>query len=127
MQMDGIRGYSGWSWIFFVCVFLCSELIYLANFSQVQGIVTCLLGIVGYLLIVDFPDQAARSWHFLNQSETDFMVQRIQVDRQDAIPEAFNLRNYLKAALDLKIWGFAALFGLSTTTTYAIAYFLPIM
>jgi hypothetical protein len=34
---------------------------------------------------------------------------------------------YLKGALDLKVWGFAALFGLTTTNTYAIAYFLPII
>jgi hypothetical protein len=30
-------------------------------------------------------------------------------------------------AFDLKIWGFAALFGLTTVNTYAIAYFLPII
>ena len=39
----------------------------------------------------------------------------------------FNLANYLKHAADLKVWGFASLFGLTTTTTYAIAYFLPII
>lgn len=33
----------------------------------------------------------------------------------------------MKNALDLKVWGFAALFGLTTTNTYAIAYFLPII
>lgn len=30
-------------------------------------------------------------------------------------------------AYDLKIWGFAALFGLTTVNTYAIAYFLPLI
>jgi len=33
----------------------------------------------------------------------------------------------LANALDLKVWGFAWLFGLTTTNTYAIAYFLPII
>lgn len=37
------------------------------------------------------------------------------------------MRNYLLCACDAKVWGFAALFGLTTTVTYAIAYFLPII
>ena len=39
----------------------------------------------------------------------------------------FHWGKYLKNALDLKVWGFACLFGLTTTCTYAIAYFLPII
>jgi hypothetical protein len=39
----------------------------------------------------------------------------------------FKVGKYLKNALDLKVWGFACLFGLTTTCTYAIAYFLPII
>lgn len=40
---------------------------------------------------------------------------------------SFKVGKYLKNALDLKVWGFACLFGLTTTSTYAIAYFLPII
>lgn len=43
------------------------------------------------------------------------------------MPEKFSARKYLACALDLKVWAFAALFGLTTTITYAIAYFLPII
>jgi len=57
----------------------------------------------------------------------DFVVARIEKDRHDAIPEEFNISKYLKNAADLKVWGFASLFGLTTTMTYAIAYFLPII
>lgn len=64
---------------------------------------------------------------FLNKAEVDFIVARIDQDRHDAIPEEFNISKYLKNALDLKVWGFAFLFMLSTTMTYAIAYFLPII
>ena len=39
----------------------------------------------------------------------------------------FRVGQYLRNALDLKVWGFASLFGLTTTCTYAIAYFLPII
>lgn len=92
-----------------------------------EGIITCLLGIAGYFLIVDFPEQSKNSWNFLTEAEAAYVVARIEKDRHDAIPNEFRLGAYLKNAVDLKVWGFAALFGLSTTTSYAIAYFLPII
>merc|ERR1712230_170535 len=49
MQMDGLADYSGWRWIFIM-----------------EGILTCVVGIIGYLFLVDFPDRAAKtSWAFL--------------------------------------------------------------
>ncbi|RDW59665.1 MFS general substrate transporter-30 [Coleophoma cylindrospora] len=110
MQMDGLSGLAGWRWIFII-----------------EGIITCCLGIVAYFLIVDFPEHASKSWHFLSERESQFMVARIEMDRHDAIPTTFNIRAYLSNAMDLKIWAFAAIFGLTTTNTYAIAYFLPVI
>lgn len=108
-EMSGI---AGWRWIFIM-----------------QGLITCLLGLAAYVLIVDFPELSTKSFglKFLNEKEAAFVVARIENDRHDAIPEEFNTAKYLKGALDLKVWGFAALFGLTTTMTYAIAYFLPII
>jgi hypothetical protein len=64
---------------------------------------------------------------FLSEDEAAFVVARIEKDRHDVIAEEFNIRKYLKGALDLKVWLFAALFMYTTTVTYAIAYFLPII
>lgn len=86
-----------------------------------------MFGIAGYFLIVDFPEHASKSWKFLTPAESAFVVARIEKDRHDAIPEPFKLSSYLKNALDSKVWGFASLFGLTTTNTYAIAYFLPVI
>lgn len=110
MQMNGLAHLSGWRWIFIM-----------------QGLITCIFGIVGYFMIVDFPELASTSWRFLSERESAFAVARIEKDRADAVPEKFNLKDYLKNALDAKIWGFAFLFGLTTTNSYAIAYFLPII
>ncbi|KAH8687101.1 major facilitator superfamily domain-containing protein [Tricladium varicosporioides] len=110
MQMDGVANLSGWRWIFII-----------------EGLITCVFGIAGYFLIVDFPELAAKSWAFLTPQESAFIVARIEIDRHDAIPEPFNLKNYLKNCLDSKVWAFACLFGLTTTNTYAIAYFLPVI
>lgn len=110
MQMDGIEGYRGWRWIFII-----------------EGILTCLIAIVGYFLIVGFPDDAHRSWHFLTEKETRMCIARVNIDRGDAVAEKFNWKKFLGAGTDLKIWGFAWIFGMSTTVTYALAYFLPII
>lgn len=101
---------AGWRWIFIM-----------------EGVITCAIALAGYYLVVDFPEKATTSFGFLTESEAAFVVARIEKDRHDAIPEAFSVKKYLGAALDLKVWGFAWLFGLTTTSTYAIAYFLPII
>jgi len=110
MQMNMVGGLAGWRWIFIM-----------------EGIITAIAGVIGYFMIVDFPEKAANSWKFLSKKESDFIVAKIQLDRHDVILEPFRLDSYLKAALDLKVWGFACLYGLITTNTYAIAYFLPII
>jgi len=106
-------GLAGWRWIFIL-----------------QGLLTIVVGFIGWYFIVDFPELAAKKGlgkKFLTENEAAFVVARIEKDRHDAFPEEFKVGKYLKNALDLKIWAFAALFGLTTTMTYAIAYFLPII
>ncbi|KAL2842029.1 phthalate transporter [Aspergillus pseudoustus] len=105
-------GIAGWRWIFVL-----------------QGALTCAVAIPSYVFIVDFPELAVKNTTrpFLTQREVDFVIARLEKDRNDVHAEAFELRNYLRAGADLKVWGFAALFGLITTITYAISYFLPII
>jgi hypothetical protein len=90
---------------------------------------TCAVALPAYIFIVNFPELAAeKSWlSFLNQREVDFVVARLEKDRNDVHADKFRLREYIQSGADLKVWGFAALFGLITTITYAIAYFLPII
>jgi MFS family permease len=54
-------------------------------------------------------------------------VDRIDADRGDAHLEPFSLVKFIAAGADLKIWGFAMLFFNTTTVTYSLAYFLPII
>ncbi|KAI1616636.1 phthalate transporter [Exophiala viscosa] len=110
MQMDGLAGLSGWRWIFII-----------------EGIVTCLLAFVAYFIIVDFPEDSPKSWHFLNEAEAAWVVARIEKDRSDTLPDKFSVGKYLRNALDSKVWAFAWLTMLTTTNSYAIAYFLPII
>ncbi|KAK6369411.1 hypothetical protein LTS17_009754 [Exophiala oligosperma] len=109
-KMDGVGGHAGWRWIFLM-----------------EGIITVVFGIVAYFLIVDFPEDAHKSWKFLKDDEIKIVIDRINRDRMDVETPPFKLGLYLKNALDWKIWFFAANFGLTSVVTYAAAYFLPIV
>lgn len=106
-------GIAGWRWIFIM-----------------MGIITVVFGFFSLLLIVDFPEISTRKgfgFKFLSEREAAFVVATIEQDRYDAVADKFSLNKYVKNAADLKVWAFAALFGLTTTTNYAVAYFLPII
>lgn len=110
MQMNGLQGITGWRWIFVV-----------------EGALTVALGLGAYWLLVDFPDSARESWSFLPARERAWVVARVEADRGDTAVARFRLGSFLRAGLDWKIWCYALLFFNTTTITYALAYFLPII
>ncbi|KAF5259962.1 hypothetical protein FOXYS1_9408 [Fusarium oxysporum] len=110
-QMDGLRGYQGWRWIFIM-----------------EGILTCVIAMVGYFFLVDFPDQGStKDRSFLSDKERAFIIRRINRDRNDADSEPWDFRQWISSAADIKIWAFATIFFCFTTVSYALAYFLPII
>lgn len=108
--MDGVAGKAGWRWILIM-----------------DGIITIALGIPAFLFIVDFPEQAAQSWKFLNEEEVKLVIARINADRRDVSTTPFNMKEYFGHAADWKLWFFAANFMLTSVVNYAVAYFLPIV
>jgi MFS family permease len=93
IHMDGLGNLAAWRWIFVM-----------------EGLLTCLVAFIGFLLIVNFPDEKNLSWKFLNREETAFVVRRINRDRRDASEAPFKLREFLQPGLDPKVWGFAIIF-----------------
>ncbi|KAJ6006772.1 hypothetical protein N7451_004716 [Penicillium sp. IBT 35674x] len=109
-KMNGLGNYAGWRWIFIM-----------------EGIITCLIGLAGYVFMVDFPEQAHKAWGFLTERESAYITRRINRDRQDAGLDKFSFSKFLKPARDLKVWGFALIFLCTTMQAYSIGYFLPII
>lgn len=85
------------------------------------------MGIGSYAILVDFPEQSPKSWHFLNESEAAYVVATIENDRSDVYMEPFTLKSYLRSGADSKVWAYAAMYMLTTANSYSIAYFLPII
>jgi MFS family permease len=109
-QMDGLGGLRGWRWIFII-----------------EGIISCLGALLSFIFLVGFPEDSHTAWRFLNKQERDFIIRRVNRDRQDAETEPFSLAAFFRPASDFKIWVFAFMFFAVTTVGYSINYFLPII
>jgi len=107
-KMKGIEHLSGWRWIFII-----------------EGVITCLLAVMGLILLVGFPDDGKTYKGFLTREETALIIRKVDADRGDAVAPKFSIREYLTSAKDPKIWLFAMLFFNTTTISYALAYFMP--
>lgn len=106
---------------------ITGEAILMIYWKQIEGLLTCVLGLGSYILLVDFPEKAPESWKFLNQTEVSFIITTIDRDRADTTVEPFSIREYLANGKDSKVWAYAILYMLGTMPSYAIAYFLPII
>ena len=109
-HLDGRGNLRGWQWMFLI-----------------QGSITCLMGILTYWWMVEFPENSQSSFKFLNKDETARAVSRIQSDRGDVEAEPFRWSLVLVHFLDLKVYGFAVMFFLLNLVSTALSYFLPIM
>ncbi|KAK5087990.1 hypothetical protein LTS08_004948 [Lithohypha guttulata] len=113
--MDGIGNLAGWRWIFVM-----------------EGIITCVLGLMGYVLIVDFPDKSTRIHPitrkaFLTVDEAKIVLGRIERDRGDAVVDKLTFQTIKQHLRDWKIWEYAWLYLLNNTVAYSFGFFLPII
>ncbi|KAF2088203.1 putative MFS transporter [Saccharata proteae CBS 121410] len=109
-QLNGRAGLEGWRWMFLV-----------------QGLISCILGIVTYWWMVDFPENAHKSFSFLTEEESNFAAQRIQKDRGDVKPEPLSLSKVLVHGQDPKVYGFCVMYFILNLVSTSLSYFLPII
>ena len=111
MQMKGLGGLGGWSWIFII-----------------EGIMTVLLGILAFFVIIDFPDKIVESGKkFITPEEVEIIKARIDRDRDDSVADELTWAKAGKVLCDWKLWCFALMFMSATTCSYAFSFFLPII
>ncbi|KAF9451529.1 MFS general substrate transporter [Macrolepiota fuliginosa MF-IS2] len=104
--LGGKRGISAWAWIFIV-----------------EGAITILFGLVSWFFIPDFPDQNK----FLTEEETKVVLERVEQDRGDSIPDELTVGKVLQHLGDWKMWAFAMMYFCATIPAYAIGFFVTII
>jgi hypothetical protein len=103
-----------------------------ANRKQKEGAVTILLGFLGFVTIIDFPDRSTQPSPvtrrpFLTVDEAAVILARIQHDRGDAVVDKLTWSSIALHLRDWKIWEFAWLYFLNNVVAYSWGYFLPII
>jgi len=104
--LNGRGGLGGWQWIFII-----------------EGIITIVLGILTFLFVPDFPDRNT----FLTEEQTKMILDRVERDRGDSIPDQITLRKIFTHLSDWTLWAYALIFLCSTMPAYAIGFFITII
>ncbi|KAH9487295.1 putative transporter C11D3.18C [Psilocybe cubensis] len=104
--LKGRGGLNGWQWIFII-----------------EGVITIALGLLTWLYIPDFPDKSK----FLNEAERKMILDRVEADRGDSIPDKMTRAKFFKHFFDPLVWAFAYMFLASTVPAYAIGFFITII
>ena len=107
-DLDGRAGLHAWRWIY-----LC------------EGLATTILAIVAFFIISDFPQDA--TW--IREDERRAIVQGLERDRHDAKHDHrhISLKECLRYLSEGHAWWMGVCFGCSTVSTYALAFFAPII
>jgi hypothetical protein len=66
----------------------------------IEGALTIVFGCVSWMFLPEFPDNNT----FLTSEETEFILERIEKDRGDSLPDAITLRKVFEHLSDWKIW-----------------------
>jgi hypothetical protein len=80
-----------------------ASLVYELTFLQiVEGAITMALGLLAFYFIPDFPDKN----NFLSREQTALILQRIESDRGDSVPDKITVSKVLHHLGDWKLWVF---------------------
>lgn len=102
MQMDGLGGVDAWRWIFIM-----------------EGLITIIVGAAAFVFLIDYPQNAEKTWFFLTASEANIILRRIEADRSDTeTDKKFKWSKFLRPALDLTVWGYGFLYTYITSTLH---------
>ncbi|RSM18517.1 hypothetical protein CDV31_002653 [Fusarium ambrosium] len=103
-SIDGVGGYSSWSWIFFV-----------------EGGASVLAGILAVLFILDFPNDS----DFLPPEEKAWLLRRLEADDGRKGTAKMSFGDVATALVDWKVFISGVLYVSACVTAYSVAVFAP--
>ncbi|OQO01552.1 hypothetical protein B0A48_12588 [Cryoendolithus antarcticus] len=103
-NMDGVRGYGGWSWIFII-----------------EGMLTVVCALGSWWIIPDWPETAT----FLTDEERTLLIARLSADVGDAKLNRLDKAATKRIFSDWKIWCSIIMYGGVVCTGYSTSFFVP--
>ncbi|KAF4983835.1 hypothetical protein FZEAL_841 [Fusarium zealandicum] len=105
-SLDGVGGYSGWSWIFFV-----------------EGAMTCASAVLAFFFIQPFPHEST----FLEPDEKIWLIRTLETDshKNGSKHNKMTAKGALNALKDWKILTGGVLYLAVCVTAYSISVFTP--
>lgn len=108
VQIANHTVWKGWRWIFVI-----------------EGAVTCLLGIIAYVYLVDFPNSPKNK--FLNEEEKEMVIARLAADRGTNEEHKVTWKSTAESLSDWKVWACTYMYMSGTIGSYAFSFFLPLI
>ncbi|KAJ4482056.1 major facilitator superfamily domain-containing protein [Lentinula aciculospora] len=103
-KMEGIGGRRGWQWIFIL-----------------EGLLTIIISLLAYFVVPTWSYQAK----FLDESERERLLFRLDNDTDPAHKEPFQWFYVKQAFTDHLVWGYALLFHGYAFALYSLTLFMP--
>lgn len=105
-SLDGVGGYSGWSWIFFI-----------------EGAMTCSAAVLAFFYVPPFPHEAT----FLKPEEKAWLLRKLELDSQQSKTkhEKMTFMGAIRSLRDWKILTAGVLYLAVCVTAYSISVFTP--
>ncbi|OAL43136.1 MFS general substrate transporter [Pyrenochaeta sp. DS3sAY3a] len=112
VKLNGAHGIAGWRWIFIV-----------------EGAATIGIAIIGYFLVIGFPDTmlASNKLQGFTQQELEVVLDRIDRDRQDSKPDKLTWPKFRQHVSNWELWVYGFMFLTCSAPIYAFAYFIQII
>lgn len=112
IKLNGVHGLSGWRWIFII-----------------EGAATIGLALLGYFMVLGFPDQILASGHHkgFTQFELEIILNRVERDRGDADPDNLTWPKFFTHFCNWELWVYGVMFFCCSAPIYAFAYFIQII
>ncbi|KAL2216798.1 putative MFS transporter [Thermoascus aurantiacus ATCC 26904] len=106
-NMNGMRGYAGWRWIFIL-----------------EGAASCAVAVVCFFFLADFPENT--KW--LTEEEREYVKARLKIEQgSSGIEYSIKARDVLNTFRDPKIFIGGLLHFSATVPSYMGSYFAPVI
>lgn len=109
VELEGTHGIQGWRWIFII-----------------EGALTIGIAIIGYFVVLNFPDAILASGRrsFLTQDELGIVLERVERDRGDSLPDKLTIPKFWQHVTMWQLWIYGFMFLTCSAPIYAFAYFI---